>query len=82
MTLPNLKRIKVSGSQEIESWLSKNVNFTEQAMLVTHTEASHTKHVSNAQVQASLEAHGWISKRRYTLNKTLIGHVICKSETV
>lgn len=76
MNIPNLKRIKISSVLELTTWLAKNPDQEEDVMLVTHTKASGPNHVSHEQVREALDAHGWRAGFRYTLNATLIGHLI------
>lgn len=78
MTIPNLKRVKVASEQELENWLVQHPDQDDEIMVVTHNKTSADKHVSREQVAEALAAHGWISGTRYTLNGTLIGHVIRK----
>lgn len=78
MNIPNLKRVKISSEQELRIWLAKNPNQDKSVMLVTHNKTSHVKHVSREQVRDALTAHSWVEGARYTLNATLIGHVIGK----
>lgn len=76
MTIPNLKRIKVTSGLELTTWLSKQDRDGQSVMLVTHADQNHSKHVGRNQVDAALTAHGWTSGMRYTLNGGLLGHVI------
>ena len=78
MTIPNLKRIKFTSPEELTVWFAKNHDQAERVMLVTHAEPSHTKHVSHEMVEETLSYHGYRTERRYTLNPTLIGHVVSK----
>jgi hypothetical protein len=78
MSIPNLKRVKVSSEQELKSWLSKKSNQKQSVMLVTCNKKSKDKHISHEQVDDALTAYGWIATRRYTLNGNLLGHVIHK----
>lgn len=76
MTIPNLKRLKISSEQELRFWLSKQAGQVQSVMVVTYSEASHDRYVSRAQVAEALDAHGWVSGFSYTLNGNLLGHVI------
>ena len=76
MSMPNLKRVKVSSVQELESWLKENTDFHQCVMLVTQADASHRKFISREQVGQTIEKHGWNAGKRYTLGSGLLGHVI------
>lgn len=75
MTIPTLKRIKVSSAQDLRNWLSQNATHSEDVMVVTCDKTSRTKHVSNDEVRQTLLDNGWTAGRSYTLNGNLIGHV-------
>lgn len=74
----DLKRIEISSEPELKARLDKNSGQAGSVMLVTHTNAFSSKHVSHEQIREALGEHDWVSKMRYTLNKSLIGHVIAK----
>lgn len=76
MSIPNLKRIKVSSEQELRNWLAKHPDQEQSIMLVTCNKKSRDKHVSREQVRDALVEHGWADGPRYTLKGNLIGHVI------
>lgn len=78
MTIPNLKRVKVSSVQELRNWLARHPDHDDSVMLVTHDKTARQKHVSRDQLHDVLAAHGWTGGRRYTLNGTLIGEVISR----
>jgi hypothetical protein len=80
MSIPNLKRVRISSVQELESWLAKQSDQAQSVMVVTYSEATHDKFVSHDQVGDVLTAHGWDAGRRYTLNGNLIGHVMSKQQ--
>ena len=81
MTLPNLKRVKLASEMDLKSWLSKNRDHASPVMLVTHANPAHPNHVSRQQVADALVSNGWSAGKRYTLNPTLLGHVIEKTAT-
>lgn len=78
MMVPTLKRIKVSSEEALTSWLSQHRGAEDCVMLVTYSDASSAKHVSRERVADALAAHGWVPGARYTLNGSLLGHVIRK----
>lgn len=78
MKIPSMKRVKVTSPQELDVWLTKYDGTPGSVMLVTHADAAHKDHVSREQVQGVLGVHGWAAGVRYTLNATLLGHVITK----
>ncbi len=78
MDIPNLKRVRVSSETELTTWLSKNSDQSESVMLVTQCRPSSSKYVSREQVHDALVAHDWVAGPRFTLNATLIGHVISR----
>ncbi len=82
MTIPTLKRIKISSERDLRHWLAAGPVVDGSVMLVTFNRTSPAKHVSHAEVHAALSEHGWVSERRYTLNSTLVGHVIRKEQSV
>lgn len=78
MSIPNLKRIRATNATQLSAWLASQDTSPQEVMLVTHTDANPDKHFSLSEVHASLADHGWQPGRRYTLNATLIGHVISR----
>ena len=78
MTIPNLKRIKVSSALELRIWLSKQPDYEQSIMLVTYSQSSHTNYVSREQVYDAVVEHAWEAGTRYTLNGNLLGYVISK----
>jgi enoyl-[acyl-carrier-protein] reductase (NADH) len=76
--IPNLKRFNISSDQELDALLAKLTDCAEKVMVVTHCVSSHPKHVSRKQVHDALVRHGWKSGQIYTLNASLIGHVISR----
>ncbi len=79
MSIPNLKRIKVSSGQELRNWLAKQPDQQQTVMLLTCNKTSRNKYVSREEVDEALVEHGWVAGVKYTLNGNLIGHVIGKS---
>lgn len=77
MSMPNLKRVRIFSELELSTWLDKNSGH-ESVMLVTHSDASHKKHVSREQISDVLAKHGWKEGFKYTLSSTLLGHVISR----
>ena len=75
MTIPNLKRFKVSSEQELRTWLSKNSERQKEVMIVTCNKSSPEKYVSNELIRDALRENGWVAGRRYTLVGNLVGHV-------
>ncbi len=78
MNIPKLKRIRISSEEDLRIWLAGHSGQEGSVMLVTSTKAASRPHVSRAQVGDALAAHGWIGGPRYTLNATLVGHVITR----
>lgn len=78
MTIPNLKRIKVSSALELQTLLAKKPDHEQSLMLVTYSESSHANYVSREQVNDIVAKHAWQVGTRYTLNGNLLGHVISK----
>jgi hypothetical protein len=74
MTVPRLKRIRVSSEQELDNWLAKNSEMGE-VLLVTCGKKSLEKFISSEQVRATLGLHGWTAGSSYTLKGNLVGHV-------
>lgn len=75
MTIPTLKRIKVSSAQDLRNWLSQQAGYPQDVMIVTCDKTSRTKHVSSDEVRKALHDSGWMAGRSYTLNGHLVGHV-------
>ena len=76
MIIPKLKRIKVSTTQDLQNWLSKNSELSQEVMITTCEKNSRDKHVSREQVLDALAEHGWTAGQSYTLVGNLTGHVI------
>ncbi|WP_368187963.1 hypothetical protein [Aestuariibius sp. HNIBRBA575] len=76
MTIPKLKRIKVSTEQDLKNWVGQNPNLTQDVMIVTCNKTSRSRYLCNDQIDAVLQSHNWQTTRRYTLNGNLVGHVI------
>lgn len=79
MTIPTLKRVKITSIQELRTWLAKNADHAGSVMVVTQSAPDSENYVSVDAVGGALGDHGWQAGRRYTLNKTLLGHVITKA---
>ena len=75
MPIPNLKRVKIGSTRQLNDWLARNAGLDQSVMLVTHTNHAPDKHVSAADLRSALKDHGWQSGVRYTLNAHLVGHV-------
>lgn len=71
-----MKRVTVGSAGELAAWLTRNDDQEGPVMLVTHADRASSKYISRAAVQAALEAQGWVSTRRYTLSKALVGHIV------
>jgi hypothetical protein len=80
MTIPSLKRIKVASEQALNDWLAAQPEGPQSVMLVTFNKAAPARSVSRDQVARAVQDHGWVAGRRYTLNKTLVGHVISRPQ--
>ena len=78
MKIPALKRIKVTSRTDLTTWLARHDDQAESVMLVTQTDPASPKHVSRETVAEALAAHGWVAGPRFTLNDTLIGHVVSR----
>ena len=74
MTVPKLKRIKISSEQGLDNWLAKNSEKGE-VLLVTCGKKSPDKFVSSEQVRLALNEHGWTAGSSFTLKGNLVGHV-------
>ncbi|WP_298857940.1 hypothetical protein [uncultured Sulfitobacter sp.] len=75
MTIPKLKRVKVSSEQELRNWLAKNSKHGQEVIIVTCNKKSPDKHISSDQVRNAFGELGWASDRSYTLDGNLVGHV-------
>ena len=76
MAVPTkLKRVKVNSDAELRRWLSRNADVEHDVMIVTCDAKSRDKHMSSADVRATLQDLGWDAGRSYTLNGNLLGHV-------
>ena len=76
--IPSIKRINISSELELDTWLRKSSTQDGSVMLVTHSDASHRKHVSREQIAKVVEDHGWEAGTRYTLSSHLLAHVISR----
>ncbi|MFT6945320.1 MAG: hypothetical protein ACJAUW_001902 [Yoonia sp.] len=76
MSIPNLKRVRVSSEAELRRWFALGSEQMEPVMLVTYNRTSADKNVSHDQEHAAMDAYGWVHGQKFTLNKSLIGHVI------
>ena len=74
MTVPRLKRIKISSEQGLSNWLAKNSEKGE-VLLVTCGKKSPDKSITSEQVRLALREHGWTAGFSYTLKGNLVGHV-------
>lgn len=79
MTIPKLKRIKVSTVQELRSWLASDSTKPQDVMIVTCNQRSQNKYVSSQQVRDVATETGWRSGRSYTLDGNLVGHIVSKA---
>lgn len=75
MTLPNLKRVKVSTPQELRTWLTKTGEDCSEVLIVTCGRKSKDKHIPGADVRRTIAEHGWIAGRSYSMIGNLQGHV-------
>lgn len=78
MSIPTLKRIRITSVQQLETWLSNNSDHPSDIMIVTFTDPTHPDFVSVDQLKNGLVSYGWSQGRRYTLGKNQLGHVIRK----
>ena len=76
MRIPDLKRIRITSADDLRHWLARNADFADRVMLVTHARSTDARHVSREDVVDVLAENGWVGEARYTLNATLLGHVI------
>ncbi len=76
MTIPKLKRVKISSELDLRTWLAKNSELRQEVMIVTCNKSSPDKYVSSDQVRNVLGESGWAAGRRYTLDGNLVGHVV------
>ena len=83
MSIPSLKRIRISTTQDILNWASKSatdisLNETE-VMLATHQDRTNKAHVNIEDIREILGKHLLSVQRSYTLNGGLLGHVVGKA---
>jgi hypothetical protein len=76
MTLPKLKRIKVTSERDLQNWLTKNKGHGQDVMIVTCNKTSLKKHISTVHLHRVLKETGWTAGRSYTLDGNLVGHVV------
>ena len=76
MTIPKLKRVKVSTEKELRIWLKKNSDQEQEEMIVTCNQKSRDKHIGSDQVRDAVVQGGWNAGRSYTLDSNLVGHVV------
>jgi hypothetical protein len=74
MTVPRLKRIKVSSERDLVNWLAKNSEKAE-VLLVTCGKKSPDKYISSELLRLRLSEHGWTAGSSFTLKGNLVGHV-------
>ncbi|MFD1344643.1 hypothetical protein [Litorisediminicola beolgyonensis] len=79
MTMPNMKRVKVSSEQALRNALAKGPGSRLEMMIVTCDATSRDTHISSEQVRQAARENGWQPGRSYTLNGNLLGHVIRQS---
>ena len=75
MTIPKLKRVKVSSEQELRSWLAKNGGVAQHVMIVTCNKTSPDKYIRSEDVRRALLEQGWTAGQSFTLSGNLTGHV-------
>ena len=76
MSIPKLKRIRVSSEQDLRNWLVRNSDQSQEVMIVTCNKGSRDKHVSRELVLDQASQNGWEAARSYTLDGGLVGHVV------
>lgn len=84
MSIPTLKRIRISSQIDLTTWLSKSAAQADIAdmnsvMLVSHSDKANKSHLSVNEVREALNEQAWKLERSYTLNGGLLGHVISRS---
>lgn len=75
MTIPVLKRIKVSTEEDLRTWLGKHSGYPRDVMIVTCSKTSRNSYLGSAQVRDIVRRSGWTAGRSYTLDGDLMGHV-------
>ena len=76
MAIPNLKRLKVTSLQDLESRL-KDVSVDLQVVMVTTTaQALSSTHVNSGDINQCIRKLGWTHDKSYTLIGGLIGQLI------
>ena len=76
MTIPELRRVKVSTEHELRNWLNKYSDLEQVVMIVTCNKKSRHKHITGDQVRDTVVQSGWTVGRRYTLDGNLVGNVV------
>lgn len=74
MTIPKLKRIKVSSVDELRNKLGKEPETLREVVIVTCDKSSPEKYLSSDLVREVLAELGWTKAQSYTLAGNLVGH--------
>lgn len=79
MSIPNLKRAKISSPDALRRWFAEHADLHGAVMLVTHTGRSSKNQIPRESVRDAAEANGWKTGARYTLGPDLLGHVTTRT---
>ena len=75
MTIPTLKRVRISSAAQLRSWLGNHAGAEEDVLVVTVRNPGSAKHVTRDEIAGALAAHGWQAGFAYTLEGGLRGQV-------
>ena len=76
MTMPKMKRIRVSTDQELRNVLAKKSGASQEVMIVTGNAKSRENHISSERVRQVAQESGWQPGPSYSLSGNLLGHVV------
>ena len=76
MSIPSLKRVRISTDLELRRWLAKGGGDGGPVMLVTKASGAPGACLGGAEVRAAIRKAGYHAGRSYTLNGGLLGHVV------
>lgn len=76
MSIPNLKRVRLSTETELRAWLARNTGLTGDVMLVTSAKTSSETPLNGEVVRRAVRDAGLEAGRSCTLNGGLVGRVV------
>lgn len=79
MTIPALKRVRISSIDQLQDWLRKNCEHPGPVMLVTSLRPESAGFLERDRIAKTLAKHGWTAGPRYTLSEDRLGHVISRT---